>query len=331
MVERAIARGPVVHVVAALHAERDRIAERPENVVRPGPERHDGFARLDEAGFGRHAPAVRRLLQAARIAGEKPAAVAGEQSRIGRRQPARIDAGGGIAQHDRAGETFEARLDFGERRRVQRVEGQAVVADAPRLDRPLGQRPLGPKSLDPAGRADQPGRAGGLGQLHVFVEAAFDQRQGGAGVGGGFRRRAFEKIARDPRQGLRQRGPVDSRRRIGPEDRAQDRGEVARKRVELDGGALDQPRIAIARLAPGRAAAIDQRDVAPARLQRQRRADADHARAQYDHIRPYRHAALLVPGNIGAQLAPMRISGRGCRARARRPYLSHRKRGSGQP
>ena len=60
---------------------------------------------------------------------------------------------------------------------------------------------------------------------------------------------------------------------------------VSREKIGDEGGALDQPGVAEAGLLSGGAGAIDERDLAAARLQMQRGADPDDPGAQNDDIR----------------------------------------------
>ncbi len=74
---------------------------------------------------------------------------------------------------------------------------------------------------------------------------------------------------------------------------SQDLPEIARKHIGKDRGAFDQSGIAEAGLFAGEFVPVDQDDVPPALLQVQGRADADHARAQYENVGlEFRHPAL---------------------------------------
>ncbi len=87
----AVAGRAVVHVVAALHRERQVVAERARHHVRPGPERDDDVAapRRCPSTVLNGQPAVRR--EARSVALQKPPAPALEQLQVGEREALRID------------------------------------------------------------------------------------------------------------------------------------------------------------------------------------------------------------------------------------------------
>src|SRR5215831_18656128 len=103
MIEHGVASGSEVQVVAALHRERDRIAERAEHEIRPRPERNDRLPRYSRSLRRRYPPAsVGLVLQGSGIACNKAAALAPEQRCIGFRQPTRICHEAGLREMDGA-------------------------------------------------------------------------------------------------------------------------------------------------------------------------------------------------------------------------------------
>ena len=77
---------------------------------------------------------------------------------------------------------------------------------------------------------------------------------------------------------------ADMGARVAVERGESDLGEVAREHIGKDRLALDDPGVAEARLACRLAQAIHDRDRPPARLERQRRRDADDPRAKHNHV-----------------------------------------------
>ena len=102
MVEHRLARGAVMHVVAALHRERQVVAERARHDVGPGPECDDGFLGLQFSFDGLNRPAA--CLKRGRISLQEPAAPALEQLQVGEREALRIDHADRIGPVQRADE-----------------------------------------------------------------------------------------------------------------------------------------------------------------------------------------------------------------------------------
>ncbi len=175
---------------------------------------------------------------------------------------------------------------------------------------------LGAERLDPAALAQQGARAGRAGEGLVLGDAARGERPQGLGAFQPRLWRRGEKIAPDPRRNGGQSAVANFRARIAVERRPEDFQRAARKRIGKNRLALDDAGIAIAGLAGDRAA-IEDDDVAPARLQMQRGGNADHPRAQHDHIRFHhraygrfsfdQHAVRFPHASLHAESVPPRL------------------------
>ena len=92
-----------MHVVAALDAEREAVAERRwRDRRRPGPERDHRVGGLQRPVGGRHRPAVADGARRARVAGDEPAAARDEQVGVGLRQRLRVGRRQRIGEMDAA-------------------------------------------------------------------------------------------------------------------------------------------------------------------------------------------------------------------------------------
>ena len=78
-VERGIAGGLEMHVITALDAEWDAVAQRPQHVVRPRTHRHHCRAGADRSFARQHLPAAPEGAERARIALQKAPATLREQ------------------------------------------------------------------------------------------------------------------------------------------------------------------------------------------------------------------------------------------------------------
>ena len=138
--ENGTAERAVMHVIAALHGERNGIAERPEKVVRPGAERHQCLARRQTPLRRLERPAALALFEKPRLAGQEAAAAGDEQAGIGLDQGRRIGNRSRIPEIDRAGErTHEMFFVRRDRRRVEQIEGDAIRPQALGLGTALGE------------------------------------------------------------------------------------------------------------------------------------------------------------------------------------------------
>jgi len=194
-----------MHVVAALHRQRHPVTQRAENNIRPGPERHDGVA-TGERAFGRlDAPAVGVSLKRAGVAGKKDAAARGEKIRIGFRERAGIDDGGGVAEMQAAGDRRKGRLQRRDPRRIERIDGEAEGAHAIRLRRADIKAARMAENLQPAVMAHESFGACGGDQRRVFGKTVLDERpERRETVRGAFRAAAeiiFDQPGADRRQG----------------------------------------------------------------------------------------------------------------------------------
>ena len=167
-------------MVAALDAERDRIAERGKDLVGPRPHRHHDLARRNGAFQRRHAPPSAGLFERSCVADEKTAALAAEQRRIGFGQSAGIGDEARRGKMDRAAEIAgQIGLARRDRRRVENVARDAILPGALELPHGVRQRRLGAKQLDPAGPPQQLRHVGFRDQRLMLDQAALDQRQFG--------------------------------------------------------------------------------------------------------------------------------------------------------
>src|SRR2546429_563741 len=90
MIEHGIAARLEMQMIAAFDGERDRIAERREDLIGPRSHRDNDVARRDRAFERRHAPTSAGLLERSCIADQIPPALVAEQRRIGFGQTAGI-------------------------------------------------------------------------------------------------------------------------------------------------------------------------------------------------------------------------------------------------
>ena len=219
-----------------------------------------------------------------------------EQRRIGARQPLRIGRAQGIGEMRAAAPDLP---DMGLERRqslaIEKMRRDPVLSE--RLD--VAARRVfpfcGAPDLDPSCRPQEVAGACGLRQPAVLVRRAENQwlHRGG---GLAHPRRAGELEILPERLGVgRQRAVADVGARVAVHRRVGDLGRIAGKGVGDHRLALHQSGVAVARLVARLAVAVDQRHPAPARLQGERRADADHAGAQDNDIdAARRHRRTLI-------------------------------------
>ena len=297
-----------MHVIAALDAERQAVAERGREVPRPRTQRDDDVRALQRAALGGDGPARAGSLQRTRVAVDEPAAALDEQIGVGAGQPFRVGRRQRIAEvHAALGDVAQVRLE-----REELIAGQRRADDAERfrlLD-VLEREVLPTRSaehLDPAAFAQQRARARRLGEGAMLGDAAQHQPARRHPDGKSRLLRRGEKIAPHPRRDRGQGGVPNLHPRIEVERGDGDLGGGARKHVGEERLALHDAGVAEARPAPCGPEPIDERHGAAARLRMQRRADADDSRSQDDDIGFRRgHAAILLSCGLGAPLCPAR-------------------------
>ncbi len=283
MVEARARLNRIVHVVAALHAHRNFVAERRVSDIGPRPQRQDGVAGHQRAVFGFDAVARRGHAEAARVAFQKMAAQLLEQRHIGESQCMRVDDRGRVEIMDGGQNAIEIRLDGSQGRRIIDGIAQSERFDPLRRGQARRQTSLAAKQLEPAGPAQQILRARLFDQGFMLAQRSFDQGQRCARMARGAIGRALVKIPRQKGREARQVaqavagliGAVDAITRQGPP--------VAGKQIGKHRGALDQPGVAETGLL-ARPAPVDQSDRPSPQLQVQSGANADNASAKNDDI-----------------------------------------------
>jgi hypothetical protein len=197
----------------------------------------------------------------------------------------------GIRRGDRVGKVNAAhrglaqmRLKRQHRRKVQDIERDVVLGQCRRFRQHGFTPPRGPVRLDPAARSQQRPGARRPGERLVLAAAVEDQRPHRHRARQFARGRRFEKIAPEPGRDSRQCGIADVGARIAVHRAPDDFADVAGKRIGKDRFGLHDAGIAETGLAARLASAVDDDDAAPARLQMQRRADADEAGAKENDI-----------------------------------------------
>src|SRR5581483_4528267 len=310
-VERGVALGPEVHVIAALDAHRQIETQRAQHVDRPRTECHDGRIRHHRPFARPHLPLALERHQRARVALEKAPATLGEETGIGLGDPAGVGHAHGLGHpHPTGAGSPQVRLDLGKLLGIDHLELDAVGLAPVLVLEDLGSHYLG-RAVEPqvAGaphHADDPSL---LHQRLVLDDAALDQRPRSTRrlgkPGRGRREPVAEEVGRDPGQGA----PVQVGLGAQIEGVLGHQPEVAREGVGHHPLALDDAGVAVARLLAG-PAPVDEHHRATPLLQVQGGRDADHAGAKHDHISVLRIAQgrsrLLRPGRAGeGSLSPL--------------------------
>ena len=281
VVEHRLAGGAVVHVVAALHRERQVVAQAPDDGIGPRSERHDGVARGARAVGGAHSPSAAVGFERRGIALHQAPAHFFEPLKVSERHRLRIDRRQWIGPVQRALEDRrEVRFFLLNLLSIQGGEVDAeLVAPALRLGEAQVALALGAEHLHPAAAAEKIHRAGLGGERLVLGDAMLDQLRVE------LRDRPMARRARVmpvlPEKG---REPWDRRRVVVRVDRAveavaQERAEVVREAVGIDPFALHQAGVAEGRFFGG-AAPVDEHGGAAALLQMQCDANSNYAGAE---------------------------------------------------
>jgi len=168
---RGVALNSVMHVISALDRQRNVVAKRTKDVVRPGAERHDRLARRNRPVLGREAPAGSVLAEAPRISLQEVSALAYEQIGIGLRQHTGIGRRWRTAEVNRSDDLFrDMRLEFAQLRAGEHRIVDPVLVEAARFGDLLAQARLGPQASDPSVLMhERSGRNAGLGNQRLML------------------------------------------------------------------------------------------------------------------------------------------------------------------
>src|SRR5687768_5569002 len=305
--EPRLARGTVMHVVAALHRERQVVAERLRENVGPRPERDDCRARRERPMRGAHAPARGFGLKAVGVALHETPAEPLEAAQVDLREAVRIVHADGIGVVQCAGEDRRhVRLEVLQHSSVEKAVIHSELAmHALGFREALVALARGPKHLEPSRALENTGGAGLRRERIVLGHAMLDELRILARDLGMARRTRIHPVLPEER-----REPWQRRRMVVRVDRAieavaNQRAEVVRKAVGIDAFALDETRVAERSLFRG-AAAIDENDRAAALRKVKRDTDSYDPRTEYDGV-----AAHHSITNAGACV---RLPPRTCRA-----------------